>query len=201
MATLASSGDAPQTSLSVQVEPARPCGSPTRERPRRRKCGPRWPTGAFQRARHPHPNGGRLNAAPVTVPAQPAGPHGRPGPAGHRRRRVHHEGSWRRVRRTQPGGPRPARHETLQHGRGEGHPARPGACAREPARLRLLAPALDKLDQIGRLPDDITVHLDAGYDSGKVRVELTARGMTGEIARKRRQSPDPARAALACRAD
>jgi len=66
---------------------------------------------------------------------------------------------------------------------------------------RLLAPALDKLDQIGRLPDDITVHLDAGYDSGKVRVELTARGMTGEIARKRRQSPDPGRAALACRAD
>src|SRR5580704_9861333 len=39
MATLASSGDAPQTSLSVQVEPTLPCGSPRRERPRQRKCG------------------------------------------------------------------------------------------------------------------------------------------------------------------
>jgi ketosteroid isomerase-like protein len=36
MATLASSGDAPQTSLSVQVEPTLPCGSPRRERPNRR---------------------------------------------------------------------------------------------------------------------------------------------------------------------
>src|SRR5580692_3814460 len=74
MATLASSGDAPQTSLSAQVEPTLPGGSPRRERPRQRKCGPRWPTWTFQRARHPHPDGGRLNAAPVTVPAQPAGP-------------------------------------------------------------------------------------------------------------------------------
>ena len=29
----------------------------------------------------------------------------------------------------------------------------------------LLAPTLDKLGEIGPLPDDITVHLDAGYDS------------------------------------
>jgi transposase len=29
----------------------------------------------------------------------------------------------------------------------------------------LLAPTLDKLDDLGPLPDDITVHLDAGYDS------------------------------------
>jgi IS5 family transposase len=28
-------------------------------------------------------------------------------------------------------------------------------------------------------PDDITVHLDAGYDSAKTRDELTAREMTG----------------------
>jgi len=31
----------------------------------------------------------------------------------------------------------------------------------------LLAPTLDKLVDIGPLPDDITVHLDAGYDSQK----------------------------------
>jgi hypothetical protein len=28
----------------------------------------------------------------------------------------------------------------------------------------LLAPTLDKLGEIGPLPDGITVHLDAGYD-------------------------------------
>lgn len=33
----------------------------------------------------------------------------------------------------------------------------------------LLAPPLDRLDDLGPLPDDITVHLDAGYDSDKTR--------------------------------
>jgi IS5 family transposase len=46
----------------------------------------------------------------------------------------------------------------------------------------LLAPTLDKLAEIGPLPDDITVHLDAGYDSQKTRDELAGRGMTSEIA-------------------
>lgn len=31
----------------------------------------------------------------------------------------------------------------------------------------LLAPTLDKLGDLGPLPDDITVHPDSGYDSGK----------------------------------
>ena len=53
----------------------------------------------------------------------------------------------------------------------------------------LLAPTLDKLDGIGPLPDDITVHLDAGDDSQKTRGELAARGMTGEIARKGAKAP------------
>ena len=53
----------------------------------------------------------------------------------------------------------------------------------------LLAPTLDKLDELGPLPDDITVHLDAGYDSQKTRDELDARGMTGEIARKGDKAP------------
>ena len=48
----------------------------------------------------------------------------------------------------------------------------------------LLAPTLDKLDDLGPLPDDITVHLDAGYDSQKTRDELKERGMTGQIAHK-----------------
>ena len=53
----------------------------------------------------------------------------------------------------------------------------------------LLAPTLDKLDELGPLPDDITVHLDAGYDSQKTRDELAARGMTGQIARKGVKAP------------
>lgn len=41
----------------------------------------------------------------------------------------------------------------------------------------LLHPTLDKLDRFGcRLPDQITVHLDAGYDSKKTRDLLTELG-------------------------
>lgn len=40
----------------------------------------------------------------------------------------------------------------------------------------LLAPTLDRLDDLGPLPDDITVHLDAGYDSDKTRALLDERG-------------------------
>jgi transposase len=53
----------------------------------------------------------------------------------------------------------------------------------------LLAATLDKLDDIGPLPGDITVHLDAGYDSQKTRDELAGRGMTGENARKGSKAP------------
>jgi transposase len=53
----------------------------------------------------------------------------------------------------------------------------------------LLAPTLDKLSEVGPLPDAITVHLDAGYDSGKTRDELASRGMTGEIAHKGDKAP------------
>jgi transposase len=53
----------------------------------------------------------------------------------------------------------------------------------------LLAPTLDKLDDLGPLPGDITVHLDAGYDSQKTRDELAGRGMTGDIAHKGEKAP------------
>jgi transposase len=53
----------------------------------------------------------------------------------------------------------------------------------------LLAPTLDKLAEIGPLPDDITVHLDAGYDSGKTRDELKSRSLNGEIAHKGDKAP------------
>jgi hypothetical protein len=35
----------------------------------------------------------------------------------------------------------------------------------------LLAPTLDKLDDLGPLPDDITAYPDAGHDSQKTRDE------------------------------
>jgi len=53
----------------------------------------------------------------------------------------------------------------------------------------LLAPTLDKLADLGPLPDDIRVHLDAGYDSQATRAELAGRGMTGQIAHKGEKAP------------
>jgi hypothetical protein len=53
----------------------------------------------------------------------------------------------------------------------------------------LLAPTLDKLDDLGPLPDNITVHLDAGYHSQKTRDELAGGGMTGDIAHKGDKAP------------
>jgi transposase len=53
----------------------------------------------------------------------------------------------------------------------------------------LLAPTLDKLDDLGPLPEDVRVHLDAGYDSQKTRDELAGRGMTGRIAHKGEKAP------------
>ena len=48
----------------------------------------------------------------------------------------------------------------------------------------LLGPTLDQLDDLGPLPKDITVHLDAGYDSAKTRDLLAERGLRGEIAHR-----------------
>lgn len=53
----------------------------------------------------------------------------------------------------------------------------------------LLAPTLDRLDDLGPLPDDITVHLDAGYDSDKTRTLLSERGLHGRIAHKGEKAP------------
>ncbi|MGY3205702.1 IS5 family transposase [Streptomyces sp. TE5632] len=53
----------------------------------------------------------------------------------------------------------------------------------------LLAPTLDRLADLGPLPDEITVHLDAGYDSGKTRITLDERGLHGRIAHKGEKAP------------
>ena len=54
---------------------------------------------------------------------------------------------------------------------------------------RLLASTLDRLDDLGPLPDDITVHLDAGYDSATTRETLAERNLTGRIAKKGVKAP------------
>jgi hypothetical protein len=48
----------------------------------------------------------------------------------------------------------------------------------------LLGPTLAGLDKLDRLPDEITVHLDRGYDGGPSRALLEALGFAGAIARK-----------------
>ena len=53
----------------------------------------------------------------------------------------------------------------------------------------LLAPTLDELYDLGPLPDDITVHLDAAYDAGKTRDEVECRGLTGEGAHEGDKAP------------
>jgi transposase len=53
----------------------------------------------------------------------------------------------------------------------------------------LLAPTLDLLANVGPLPEQVTVHLDRGYDSGKTRSELAARGLRAEIACKGTPAP------------
>jgi len=53
----------------------------------------------------------------------------------------------------------------------------------------LLDPTLDLLADLGPLPEEITVHLDAGYDSHKTRQTLTERGLRGQIAHKGEKAP------------
>ena len=48
----------------------------------------------------------------------------------------------------------------------------------------LLAPTLAGLDKLDHLPDDVTVHLDRGYDSNPTRALLDTLGFDGAIARK-----------------
>jgi hypothetical protein len=53
----------------------------------------------------------------------------------------------------------------------------------------LLAPTLDRLEDLGPSPDDITVDLDACYDSDKTRILLDERGLHGRIAHKGEKAP------------
>lgn len=53
----------------------------------------------------------------------------------------------------------------------------------------MLAPTLDRLEGLVPLPDTITVHLDACYDSDTARALLSKRGLHGRIAHKGEKAP------------
>jgi transposase len=72
---------------------------------------------------------------------------------------------------------------------GYGIPLNPVLAAANRHDSPLLAAALDKLGGLGPLPDQVRVHLDAGYDSAKTRDEVAARGMAGQIAHKGDKAP------------
>jgi transposase len=57
------------------------------------------------------------------------------------------------------------------------------------ALARSVPPGRLERDGAGELPDGITVHLDAGYDSQKTCAELESRSMKGEIAHKGDKAP------------
>ena len=53
----------------------------------------------------------------------------------------------------------------------------------------LLAATLDTMQALSPLPDQPTLHLDAGYDYQPCRHELARRGMTGQIATRGMPAP------------
>ena len=63
----------------------------------------------------------------------------------------------------------------------------------------LPAPTLDPLDDLGPLPQHITVHLHPGYNSGKTRDKTGHTKPARRDRPHRRQSADPSRATLAWR--
>jgi transposase len=70
-----------------------------------------------------------------------------------------------------------------------GIPLRTVAAAANRNESPLLGPTLDTMARLGSLPQQPTVHLDRGYDSGKTRAELAEHGMTGQIAERGKPAP------------
>jgi transposase len=58
-----------------------------------------------------------------------------------------------------------------------------------PLLASTLDQALGSLDKLVPLPEDVTVHLDRGYDSYKTRTTLADRGLDGRIAQKGTPAP------------
>jgi hypothetical protein len=53
----------------------------------------------------------------------------------------------------------------------------------------LLADTLDTLEVLGSMPEQVSVHLDRGYDSEATRERLKDRGLIGAISEKGKQAP------------
>ncbi len=53
----------------------------------------------------------------------------------------------------------------------------------------LLGETLDSLEVLGTLPEQMSVHLDRGYDSRTTREKLKARGLTPAISEKGKPAP------------
>jgi Transposase DDE domain len=66
---------------------------------------------------------------------------------------------------------------------GTGLPLHLVAAGANPHDAPLLGPTLAGLDKLDRLPDEVTVHLDRGYDGSPTRTLLDALGFDGAIAR------------------
>ena len=64
----------------------------------------------------------------------------------------------------------------------------------------LLEPTLDLLAELGPLPEQVTVHLDAGYDSGKTRYPAGRPRPARRDRAQGREGADPGQPALARRA-
>jgi len=70
-----------------------------------------------------------------------------------------------------------------------GIPLRTVAAAANRNDSPLLGPTLGTMARLGSRPQQPTVHLDRGYDSGKTRAELAEHGMTGQIAERGKPAP------------
>ena len=101
------------------------------------------------------------------------------------RRLPHQSLVRRRMRRAKPSGPAQRRTQALHRDRRHGHPARRGG--RAPATdttPRCSDPTLDRLDRLGPLPEQATVHLDAAYGTVKGRKTAAEHGLLAEVAVK-----------------
>src|SRR5680860_886732 len=134
------------------------------------RCGHRGPA--------PAPWAGRLR------------PDDRAGPGRHRCRWMHHQSPlWRRGGRSQPGGSGKQGLKRSTVVDAQGIPLGIVAAAANDHDSPLLVPTLDTLDALGPLPEQMTAHLDRGYDSGVTRARLAVRGRQGEIAEKGKPAP------------
>lgn len=112
------------------------------------------------------------------------------GPGRRLRRRVHHQGAQRR-RVSQPltGRPPQTGHEAVRAGRRSRYRAGRMLAGANRNDSQLLGTILERLQVLGSLPEEITVHLDTGYGLGKDPALLDERGLRGATSHKGEKAP------------